>query len=214
MKPLRALVSERTWHYAIGFDLDVDFCFWILERDGLQIPPFDRHVEGDGLVRAAGLDLASWSSWFGRVMAAVAERHDIVTSSRTKASDFARLRALEPPALWDGAPAVGKLLVELDEEYGEDLGEREQIKLELHRVLAECGSQLWEDLARYRRVLPPVNVVVTCYPGPVQQVVPPDTVLLAVGGWEITPGGLANAVKSGMQSLVEGSETWPAIPSA
>lgn len=34
--------------------LDVGFCIWALLVDGLHVPPFEHHADGDGTLRAAG----------------------------------------------------------------------------------------------------------------------------------------------------------------
>src|SRR5437764_494196 len=50
------------------------FCVWVLRRDGLLVPPFDRHQDGDGALRAAGLTAEDWSAWFAAVVGEVAGR--------------------------------------------------------------------------------------------------------------------------------------------
>ena len=51
-----------------GFNLDVDFCIWVLEVDGLQVPEFDKHHPGNGVLRASGMDAESWQFWVKRVV--------------------------------------------------------------------------------------------------------------------------------------------------
>jgi hypothetical protein len=202
---MRTLFSPRSWHYGFGFDCDADFCFWVLERDGLRVPPFDRHPDGDGTLRAAGLDVASWRAWLERNIAASDEQYEIVKAGLKQQVDFNRLRELKPAALWDGAPDVGRRLMILADEYEEISNERASSKVELARTHAQCDAQLWMDLAPYRRTLPPVQIVTVGYPGPVQAIVAPKTILLAVGNWAPTPSELASAILEGMQALTHPS---------
>ena len=58
-----SLGTENPWFCSADTDRDVDFCIWVLEADGLHVPPFEYHSGGDGSLRAAGLDAESWRSW-------------------------------------------------------------------------------------------------------------------------------------------------------
>jgi hypothetical protein len=57
------LGTENPWFCSTTTDRDVDFCIWVLEADGLHVPPFEYHAGGDGSLRAAGLDGESWRAW-------------------------------------------------------------------------------------------------------------------------------------------------------
>lgn len=65
---MRLLHSRNSWHYRQGSDPTVDFCLWVLQVDGLHVPPFDQHPEGDGSLRALGLTALDWETWFLRVL--------------------------------------------------------------------------------------------------------------------------------------------------
>src|SRR5690349_16451644 len=64
---MRLLHSRNSWHYSMGGQPTVDFCLWILQVDGLRVPPFDQHPDGDGSLRAVGLTAEDWQSWLLRV---------------------------------------------------------------------------------------------------------------------------------------------------
>lgn len=53
-----------SWTAGAGFDMGVDFCVWLLGWDGLRVPPFDQHPDGNGELRALGVNARSWSNWF------------------------------------------------------------------------------------------------------------------------------------------------------
>ncbi|MBW4622573.1 MAG: hypothetical protein KME17_24850 [Cyanosarcina radialis HA8281-LM2] len=53
-------------HY--GFSPDLDFCIWTLEVDGLQVFPFDKHLEGNGVLRAKGMNAQSWQDWVRKIV--------------------------------------------------------------------------------------------------------------------------------------------------
>lgn len=46
------------------------FCVITLIRDGLRVPPFDRHPDGDGALRTLGLDATAWLAWVREVVVA------------------------------------------------------------------------------------------------------------------------------------------------
>jgi hypothetical protein len=207
MKTLSSLFSGRSWHYSFGFHSDLDFCFWVLERDGLRVPPFDRHSDGDSSLRAAGLDVASWWVWLERTLAARDERRDFLRAVARQEVDRKPPRSIGPAALWDGVPAVGQRLLTLAEEFEAFTNERAAIKLGLVETHNACDAQLWRDLAPYRRKLPPVQIVAIGYPGPAQAVVPPDTILLALGNWPPTPAELSATILDGMQALANSAQS-------
>jgi hypothetical protein len=57
------LGEENPWFCHTETDKNVDFCLWVLEVDGLRAPPFESHSQGNGILRAAGLDEESWQEW-------------------------------------------------------------------------------------------------------------------------------------------------------
>jgi hypothetical protein len=209
MKALSSLFSSQSWHYSFGFHANLDFCFWVLERDGLRVPPFDRHPDGDGALRAAGLNAPSWWAWLERAIAAREERREFLKAIARHQAPPKRQYELETAALWNGAPGVGRRLMLLAEEFDEVSNERAAVKLELVSNHARSDTQLWKDLAPYRRTLPPVQIAAVGYPGPLQAPVPPATILLAVGNWHPTPFALAAAILEGMQALARSSQLPP-----
>jgi hypothetical protein len=68
------------YDYLIRYREKVDFCVWVLEVDGLHVPPFDRHQNGSGALRSAGLDAGNWQRWLGAV--ASDERAGIMVERR------------------------------------------------------------------------------------------------------------------------------------
>lgn len=57
------LGEENPWLCHTQTDRDADFCIWVLEVDGLRVAPFEHHAEGNGSLRAAGLNEESWQEW-------------------------------------------------------------------------------------------------------------------------------------------------------
>ena len=66
---MRLLYSRDDWSFAGDFlEPSLDFCLWVLQVDGLRVPPFDQHPDGDGSLRAIGLTAENWQAWFLRVI--------------------------------------------------------------------------------------------------------------------------------------------------
>lgn len=49
-------LNEPGWGYGVKFSGPIDFCIWVLETDGLRVPPFDQHPEGNKALRTRGLE--------------------------------------------------------------------------------------------------------------------------------------------------------------
>lgn len=137
------------------------------------------------------------------------ERLEISKAISKTPADFNRLRALQPEMLWDGDATLGARLQLLAEQYHPISNDRADARPEMVLTYDKRGQKLWKDLAPYRRALPPVRVVIVSYPGSEQVVVEPKTILLAVGAWEVTPDGLADAILQGMHSLSARGRSWP-----
>lgn len=60
---------EEPWLCQIATDGHINFCIWILQIDGLSVPPFNHHPDGDHSLRNQGLDAESWQVWLARVLA-------------------------------------------------------------------------------------------------------------------------------------------------
>ncbi len=60
------MYRQGTSPWSLHADLPpgINFCIWVLQRDGLAVPPFDRHPPGDGSLQALGLNAGLWLSWF------------------------------------------------------------------------------------------------------------------------------------------------------
>jgi hypothetical protein len=95
-----SLSSEVSEPFVIhsGFNQMVDFCVWILERDGLKVPPFSHHPEGSAELREQGLNSANWSIWFERIIRTQDQRlnwhvPNIQDSISQKQESFKRMAA-------------------------------------------------------------------------------------------------------------------------
>src|ERR1700680_2908489 len=65
---MNLLHTRNSWIFSRDFSKEIDFCVWVLEVDGLHVPPFDQHPDGDGSLRAAGLAAENWQSWLVRIV--------------------------------------------------------------------------------------------------------------------------------------------------
>lgn len=61
-------LDDRPFQYRIKFSHFADFCVWVLEIDGLQVPPFCQHPDGNGALQARGLNANNWKSWLAWVV--------------------------------------------------------------------------------------------------------------------------------------------------
>ncbi|MDJ0712860.1 MAG: hypothetical protein QNJ54_01410 [Prochloraceae cyanobacterium] len=90
------LSDEAPWGVSEGFSLDIDFCIWVLEVDGLQVPPFNKHPDGNRVLRAKGMEAKSWKTWVKTVALLLDQRlnwhvEDIETSLEESQESFDRM---------------------------------------------------------------------------------------------------------------------------
>lgn len=145
---MRLLYSRDDWSFTGGFrEPSLDFCLWVLQVDGLHVPPFDPHPDGDGSLRAIGLTARDWQAWFLRVIDPEQRKRDITHLQQQALAAYLNLSGepdLEhlrqryqaeqlkiskdfplpsPPefhfyhASWRGNDAVRNRLIELHEQY-------------------------------------------------------------------------------------------------
>lgn len=59
-------------HIRIGSSSLIDFAFWLLVKDGLHVPPFDKHTLGNQELQNLGMNAQSWLNWLKLILI----RHD------------------------------------------------------------------------------------------------------------------------------------------
>jgi hypothetical protein len=150
------------WSLHADLPLGINFCVWVLQRDGLAVPPFDRHPPGDGSLQAVGLDAGLWLSWFT----------ETVIGQRSPANpSLARI----------GTPILQQRLQDLWQRYLPGAEDWRWSSIEKVREILsspEEPSRLWDDLLPFQRSLPEMRIFCVQYPRIVSFVVPPVSVVL------------------------------------
>ncbi|MBE9209469.1 hypothetical protein IQ244_23820 [Nostoc sp. LEGE 06077] len=57
-----------TGHIRIGSSSLIDFAVWVLLVDGLHVPPFDKHGEGNRILQSQGLNAKLWHDWLRLIL--------------------------------------------------------------------------------------------------------------------------------------------------
>ncbi len=182
---MRLLHSRSSWTFSGGFDMMVDFCIWVLEVDGLHVPPFDQHPEGDGSLRAAGLDAQGWQSWLMRVVNLQYEQQRTRKGPLNQQADWQSVlisEAYNPPRAWIGTATVGNRLAELWNQYGPLSNERNKAEARLARkrqqVETDRHMNLWRDLSPYHSRIPTLVIHMVHYEKPINYLIPPVSVIM------------------------------------
>ncbi len=55
-------------YICMGSSSCIDFAFWVLLQDGLQVPPFDKHTGGNQILQSLGMTRESWYEWLRRIL--------------------------------------------------------------------------------------------------------------------------------------------------
>lgn len=184
---MRLLHSRNSWFYSLGFNIMVDFCIWTLEVDGLHVSPFDQHPDGDGSIRAAGLDAGDWQSWLLRVINLQKEQRQLRHQQASSPQDLLSVLSCEahnPPSAWIGSITVRNKLDELWEQYGPVSNQRKMRELELARALHKAermsSKRLYDVLKTYHTRMPPLTIYEIAYEYPLDYVLSPATLLMSV----------------------------------
>jgi hypothetical protein len=142
----------------------INFCVWTLQKDGLTVPPFEKHPSGDGFLRAVGLDAELWRFWV----------REAVIGQRTPAN--AGLAEI-------GTPLLQKRLQELWQIYlpGASDWRKSYRRKDLFGFSSpEERLHFRNDLLPFQRNLPELRIYFVQYPAVVSFVVPPVSVVLGI----------------------------------
>lgn len=176
--------STDRWFWSEDVNVAVDFCVRALRRDGLRIPPFDRHPDGDGTLRALGLRPASWRAWLRAILARLERLDTYVRQLDPRADRDAIATVLRqlgrPDALCPGTQTLRVRLEELWTEHEPLAGAWKRAMTDGHRRPPPAEARrLWQALRSYHTRLPTLRVYLVDYPTPVVMTIPPITALIA-----------------------------------
>jgi len=171
--------DKRPWYWSIDAHVGVSFCVWILQVDGLAIPPFDQHPTGSQALLQVGLTTDAWREWVRLVLDRLeAVRHAIAPQEHAAAA----ITAHNPTTLWPGAPAVREALEPLWQRYERWEGKAWEWQQKSRKSLPpKYQRDLWRALKPYHARLRTLRVYVVDYPLPVRYAAPPVSLLLGSG---------------------------------
>lgn len=191
--------------------LPLDFAVRVLERDGLRVRPFDIHAEGDGSVRALGLDAESWTAWVRalvggeRVLTSAAAALEIPLRPSIAADRLAdKVRDYEDP--WTKFPDIKAVRDRLADLWSENRAEgmrwrHAYMMTRQHDLLAPEHHRRLSRALQGLGGVPHLSVLVVRYSSPVVMVFPPD--VCVVGRVEHDRGGRAYSeqIETGARAL-------------
>lgn len=213
---MQLLHSRNAWYYREGPEPTVDFCLWVLQVDGLRVPPFDQHPDGDGSLRALGLTAADWQTWFLRVLDPAQREQDVEQLQQLLLAEYLRITNMDrdqlkrrhqadalkistdpplpppPPfyphqASWHGGDAIKQRLIELEAHYQQMESQREKESEALERSL------LWQERKMRPRLYDELK--------PYHHHLPPLNIYLAAYAFPldylVTPATLLMTVQAG-----------------
>ena|SRR5437867_4002035 len=182
-----------SWTLSIGGDPDVEFCMWVLLRDGLHVPPFEAHEDGDRALRAVGLTESNWREWFESTVRAATHWQESVradpfairpeddeqqsplagtAAGRWPTQDLIRVELLR---LW---PPYMRYSRNRDErEFARSVQRIQSLTSEQRDQLLDRERRLWHEIQQFRP-LPPLHFYTVDYPTPVVEIVPPASAVL------------------------------------
>lgn len=203
--------SMEAWAWGEDAFPPIDFAVQALVRDGMQVPPFDSHADGDGRLTASGLTPEMWLAWVSALVDLNQSMGEIagLIGGDLPERTLARGRALgeqmmEPWSVIQAPEGVHDRLREMWDEYRAATRAWEQ-PLALgdrgvRRLGGRAGHTLWANLARLHERLPTLTVFLVGYPAPVVMQVAPTTCIIAPAG---DPAAYADQVRAGARRLAD-----------
>jgi hypothetical protein len=186
--------STDRWSWSEDAFPPLAFCVHALVHDGLQVPPFELHPEGDGSLRALGLDAHTWRKWVAALLAQRATLSDYArhlanerdpSERRTTAMAVAEVLR-RPGSFCPGSPELRGRLDELWTTYAPD-GEAWKRRMTTgpqgirNRLAPHEQRWLWKGLLPFHDRLSTISVLLVDYSTPVVMPVPPTTCIIAPG---------------------------------
>ncbi len=177
------------WSWSEDAFPPISFCVRALVLDGLAVPPFDRHGDGDGRLRELGLDLATWQAWVASILRQQGILGDRAPARGTPEApgplleqERAAAEVLSAPgSLCPGSEELRARLGELSADYA-IWGQAWKRRLSDARRLHGSPRQqraLWKALEPFHDLLPTLSVYFVEYAEPVVMPLPPTTCLIA-----------------------------------
>ena len=181
------LGTENPWLYQQGFNRVVDLCVWVLEKDGLQIPPFSTHPDGDGMLRKAGIQVSEWQSWITKIVDLQSQQTQILQQQARSHQGQAAMptflpEAQNPLASWPASISVKERLGTMWEQYKQLSHQRRTWEQPLAKQRRANGinQRLWADLQLYKSHLPSLMIYLVDYSQPVEYLIPPISSILTL----------------------------------
>lgn len=115
------LPNSDPWHFRADAGYQSNFAVWLLMRDGLRVPPFDRHPDGDHTLRLAGLNATRWwtlatGEWEARFPSRLAQQLEELEHDYRIIFSLRRM-SLQPPSdrgLWQALAPYRPMLKPFD----------------------------------------------------------------------------------------------------
>lgn len=174
--------AEDQWQWHEGLSSLANVCVYALVRDGMRVPPFTQHPDGDNSLRRSGLTPMLWRRWLEAVLKEM-RRHELGQDAQMAPS---RARPPQTPgSLCAGPIELGRAI---DEMWLESLPAWNRWKAELttgrlgirERLAPGHYERLREALRPFHDIVPHLSIVLVEYPAPAIMPVPPTDVIVAL----------------------------------
>src|SRR5215472_11036218 len=169
---------DRLWGFGMTTGGHVNFCVGALLRDGLRVAPFERHAEGVGRLRAAGMTWDQWRGWYERVLGddVLRETRRLLGSGSSSSPPVDAARSAVE--LWDGPDAVRTELASMPPPGRPEDPPSDQFR-PIRGDRDDRSDPLWSDLQQFRGRVPHFWVYLVRYPFIVADAVRPAAIVMS-----------------------------------
>jgi hypothetical protein len=180
---MQQVETKNPWAFRHSFNMRVDFCIWVLEKDGLQVAPFTAHPKGDGILQSEGFQAHEWKRWTEKIVQLQHQQFQVLPQQVKTAGNspaFILPDAHTPATSWSGNIVIKKHIDELWEQYKPLSNRRRTWERPLAKQWRTVMQPLWNDLQIYTTRLPALAIYLVEYPQQIDYLIPPLSIIMTI----------------------------------
>jgi hypothetical protein len=174
--------TNNTWHVRLGFDMHIDYCIWLLEHLGLQVPPFDKHFPPLSIKFMEDFTQSNWLLWLHQLVALrvkILEDFDRMSIEDIKKMQIGVILA-DPVRLWPGENNTKNILNTLLQEYRSNVvSERQDLTSTNAKYISI--KEIWSKSIIFKENIDFLNIIHVGYVKKSILFMPPQSIILSLG---------------------------------
>ncbi|MBO0789669.1 MAG: hypothetical protein J2P36_01795 [Ktedonobacteraceae bacterium] len=195
---------QNPWTLRRDISVAVNFGVWVLEKEGLHVPPFDVHARGNGFLDRAGFQKEQWQEWIAHIVNRQEQFHSALLQSPSQGIVVPPFSSSDPSTSWPGNERTRGRLQALWQQYLPQAGKQKKRVRMLAQQLQGFDQQLWNDLQVYQTRLPSLIFYLIEYRQSVIYPVPPHSLVVSLVNGSLEVKDLCRRIGQQVERLAQG----------